>query len=216
VALGPFAGARIHTSEPFVATEATLTRTRERLASRPRESSSHGSLACARRSCWPFACVLALGALVLGAAAPARAELSGSLDARALIGIDRRYGAAVMVDAWAPLGRLRLGGATGIGAVSGNDDASSRVFTPLALSLALMPESTRTGPFGVLRLGGYGGAQKSGLIAGLIATGSVGYAFSLSEEGTLRLGLDFWGLTGVGASDRQGGFFVGPLLGFGF
>jgi len=169
---------------------------------------------------WTVCAVILASALTL--VVPARAdELTGAVAGQMLIGFEQRYGALAVVDVWAPLGLFRIGGATGIGALSDNDEASSRVFTPVALSLALMPERTRSGPFGVVRAGGYGGAEKAGFIGGVVVTGTAGYGFALGEEATLRVALDFLALIGVkpgsdGRSDDHGGVFVGPSLGFGF
>jgi hypothetical protein len=147
----------------------------------------------------------------LGTAAPARAELSAALDGRALIGFDQRYGGAVMLDVWAMRSWIRVGGATGLGALSANDKASSRVLTPLALSLAVIPDRDGAGFVGVLRAGGYGGGQKSGLIGGAFFSGTLGYGFSLGEGASIRLAAELWGLVG-----SNGGLFVGPTLGLGF
>jgi hypothetical protein len=154
--------------------------------------------------------LLALATLWL--AAPARAELSGSVDGRALIGIDGRYGGAAMVDLWALRGMVRPGAAFGLGALSkGEDSVSSRVFTPLAFSLAFVPHPDAGSFFGVARVGGYLGAEKGGFIGGFFAGGSLGYGFSLGEGATLRLAGDAWGLVGP-----RGGIFLGPSLGLGF
>jgi len=147
----------------------------------------------------------------LASAAPARAELSGALDGRALIGFDQRYGGAVMIDVWAMRGWLRVGAATGIGALSANDEASSRVLSPLALSLAVIPDRDAAGFVCVLRAGGYGGGQKSGLIGGGFFSGTLGYGFSLGEGASIRVAAELWGLVG-----SHGGLFVGPTIGLGF
>jgi hypothetical protein len=157
---------------------------------------------------------LALFALVcawLAGAAPARAEPSGSIDGRPLISFDQRYGGAVMIDVWATRSWLRVGAATGIGALSGNDDASSRVLTPLALSLALIPHDDASGFVGIVRGGGYGGGQKSGLIGGAFVSGTLGYGFGLGEGASIRVAAELWGLIG-----SHGGLLVGPTLGLGF
>jgi hypothetical protein len=157
---------------------------------------------------------LALTTLVLAClarAAPARAELSGAIDGRPLISFDQRYGGAVMIDVWASRSWLRVGAATGIGALSGNHQASSRVLTPLALSLAIIPGHDAAGFVGVLRGGGYGGGQKSGLIGGGFVSGTLGYGFSLGEGASIRVAAELWALIG-----SHGGLLVGPTVGLGF
>lgn len=145
-------------------------------------------------------------------AAPARAELSGAVDARALIGIDGRYGGGVMVDLWGRRGIVRPGGSFGLGALSKGEGAvSSRMMTPLALSLAIVPWPEGSSLFLIGRVGGYLGAEKGGFIGGVFAGGSLGYGISLGEGATVRLGADAWGLIG-----EHGGLFLGPSLGLGF
>lgn len=155
---------------------------------------------------------LALSALLgFGAAGSARADVSGALDGRALIGVDQRYGGAVLVDAWAGDGWLRYGGALGLGALSGHAAKSSRVIAPMAISLALVPPGDRSGVTSVLRLGGYAGGEQGGFIGGGFAGCTLGYAISLGEGASVRVGADVWGLIGP-----RGGFFIGPALGLGF
>jgi hypothetical protein len=141
----------------------------------------------------------------------ARAELSGAVDGRALLGIDGRDGGALSVDLWATRGMFRPGAAFGIGALSSNHDASSRVFTPLSLSLGFMPQGERTGFVAVVRAGGYAGAQKGGLIGGGFASGSLGLGIALGEGASLRLGAEACGFIG-----QHGGVFFGPTVGLGF
>jgi hypothetical protein len=116
-----------------------------------------------------------------------------------------------MIDVWAMRSWLRVGGATGLGALSANDKASSRVLTPLALSLAVIPDRDAAGFVGVLRAGGYGGGQKSGLIGGAFFSGTLGYGFALGEGASIRLAAELWALVG-----SHGGLFVGPTVGLGF
>jgi hypothetical protein len=102
--------------------------------------------------------------LVLCSSSAARAEpkLTGAVDARGLVGIDKRYGGALALDLWAGSGLFRVGGTFGVGALSKSDDASSRVFTPFGLSLGIMPRDGQAGPTAVLRGGGYAGARRAG------------------------------------------------------
>ena len=149
--------------------------------------------------------------LTAAATAPARGDVSGGVDARVLIGADRRFGGAMMVDTWGLGGRVRLGGALGLGALSGRDDKSSRVVSPLALSLAIVPPGGRSGFVGVARLGGYVGGEKGGFIGGGFGSCAIGYALSLGEGATFRMAADVWGLLG-----ERGGVFFGPAVGLGF
>lgn len=151
--------------------------------------------------------VLLLAAL----AAPARAELSGAVDGRALIGLDGRRGGAAMVDLWGLRGTWRPGGCFGLGALSGNDRASSRLVSPLGFSLAFVPWPDGSSLFVIGRLGGYLGAEKGGFIGGLFAGGALGYGLHVGEGATVRLAADLWGMVG-----ERGGFFLGPSLGLGF
>lgn len=155
-------------------------------------------------------CALALIWLVL-APQHVAAELSGAVDGRALIGIDGRYGGALSLDLWATRGMFRPGAAFAIGALSRHDSASSRVFTPLSLSLAFVPGGDASGLVAIVRVGGYAGAQKGGLIGGGFASGSLGYGLALGEGASLRLAAEAWGLIG-----QHGGIFFGPTLGLGF
>lgn len=156
---------------------------------------------------------LALGALALALlhVVPARAEPSGGLDARPLFGVDGRYGGGVLVDLWADRGRFRVGGAAGMAALSAEGGASSRVLTPLALSLALIPRDEQSGFVGIARIGGYLGAEKGGFIGGGFGSCAVGYGFALGEGASIRVLADVWGLVG-----RHGSVFFGPALGLGF
>ncbi|MDB4977349.1 MAG: hypothetical protein JWN48_5690 [Myxococcaceae bacterium] len=164
-------------------------------------------ISCGRRSALGLlACLSALCG-----AASARAELSGGVDGRALIGLDSRYGGALSVDLWGTRSRFRPGASFGIGALSANDDASSRVFTPLALSLAFVPSGDASGFVAVVRAGGYAGAQKGALIGGGFASGSLGYGIALGEGASLRFAAEAWGLIG-----QHGGVFFGPSVGLGF
>lgn len=144
-------------------------------------------------------------------AAPARAELSGAVDGRALFGLDGRHGGAVLIDLWALRGRWRPGGCFGLGALSANADASSRVVSPLALSLSFVPRPEGSSLFVTGRLGGYAGSEKSGFIGGFYAGGALGYGLHIGEGATVRLAADAWGMVGA-----RGGFFLGPSLGLGF
>jgi len=155
--------------------------------------------------------LLGLGVLVALGAAPARAELAGAVDGRPLFGVDARYGGAALAELWGRRQIVRPGLSFGLGALSDSDDASSRVFTPLAFSLAVMPSMEASGFVAVARLGGYAGAEKGGFIAGGFASGALGYGISLGEGASFRMMVDVWALIGT-----RGGVFLGPALGLGF
>jgi hypothetical protein len=163
--------------------------------------------------------LLAFGCWALSASALALPPVHGALDARMLVGLSNRQGAALGVDLWAGEGRFRLGGTVGVGAVSRDGRVTSRVFTPLGLSLGIMPSGSASGPTALLRGGIYAGAQKSGLIIGPFASSAVGYRFSLGEQASLRVGVDFWAFfqhNGKDAERFRRGLFLGPYLGLGF
>jgi hypothetical protein len=156
---------------------------------------------------------IALLVACLGFASGARAvpRVYGAVDGRYLVGVSNRHGGAIGLDLWFGMRSFRLGGSFGVGALSKNREASSRVFTPLGLSMGIMPGADRSGPTALLRLGGYAGAQKSGLIYGPFASCALGYGFALGEGASVRLGVDGWLLM-----LHQGGVFVGPYFGLGF
>lgn len=141
----------------------------------------------------------------------ARAELSGAVEGHALIGIDQRYGGGLSADVWAMRGWLRPGGFFGTTALSAGHGASSRVLTPLGFSLAFMPRGERTGFLGIVRLGGYAGAQKGGFIGGGFGNCALGYGFALGEGVHMRVAAEAWGFLG-----HHGGLFLGPAVGLGF
>ncbi|MFT3928361.1 MAG: hypothetical protein QM778_37885 [Myxococcales bacterium] len=153
-----------------------------------------------------------LAACLSSTSAQAQPLVHGAVDGRALIETSGRYGGAITADLWWGKALLKAGLAAGVGAVSNRRDASSRVFTPLGLSLSLAPKAPDTsGPLATLRLGFAPGAQKGGFVVAGWASCALGYRFSLGEGASLRLGADAWFLIG-----KQGGVFFGPFLGLGF
>jgi hypothetical protein len=136
----------------------------------------------------------------------------GAVDGRGLIGTDGRYGGALSVDLWWGSGLVRAGLAAGLGALSKHDSQSSRVFTPVGLSMALGPRSDlASGPIGTLRLGALPGAQKGGFLIDGWFSCALGYRLALGEGASIRLGADAWILVG-----SRGGYLFGPFLGLGF
>jgi hypothetical protein len=163
--------------------------------------------------------LLALACWALAAPALAMPPLHGAVDGRALFGFSNRHGGSLGLDLWLGKGIFRFGATLGVGAVSKDEQVTSRVFTPLGLSAALLPREDSSGPTGVLRGGMYAGAQKSGLIVGPFASAAVGYRFALGEGASLRLGADLWALfmhNGSDAGAIKRGLFLGPYLGLGF
>ena len=114
-------------------------------------------------------------------------------------------------DLWYDAGLLKLGGAFAVGAVSEGSDVSSRVLTPVGLSLALQPKRDHSGPTAVARGGIAAGAKKGGFALSPWASCALGYRFALGEGASVRLGIDTWVLFGDGK-----GLFVAPYVGLGF
>jgi hypothetical protein len=163
--------------------------------------------------------LLALAFWAVAGPALAAPPLHGAVDGRALLGMSNRQGASLGVDLWLGSGPVRVGGTVSVGAVSKDERVTSRVFTPIGLSLALLPREDRSGPTGLLRGGAYAGAQKSGLIAGPFVSCAVGYRFALGEGASFRLGLDAWAFFGNNGPGREAfsrGLFLAPYLGLGF
>jgi hypothetical protein len=134
------------------------------------------------------------------------------VDGRALIEPSGRYGGALDLDLWWGDGIFRAGLAAGVGALSAHAPASSRVFTPVGLSLTLVPRADDvSGPTAILRLGAAPGAQKGGFVLDGWASCALGYRAALGEGANVRFGLDAWLLLGP-----HGGLFLGPFLGLGF
>jgi hypothetical protein len=163
--------------------------------------------------------LLALAILPVASSALAAPPIHGAVDARALLGVSNRQGASLGLDLWLGSGVFRVGGTFGVGAVSKDERTTSRVFTPLGLSAAIVPREDVSGPTGVFRGGVYAGGQKSGLMAGPFLSCALGYRFALGEGASLRLGLDAWALfknNGKGPQAFSRGLFLGPYLGLGF
>ena len=103
------------------------------------------------------------------------------------------YGAGGIVDIWAAFGPFRVGGALGMAAITSSDGVSSRVFTPVAASLAYVLTSSSGMGFDLrLRGGAWAGATDFGLQGG--GFGSVGgwLTFALSSHVAAGLGLEAW------------------------
>jgi hypothetical protein len=139
-------------------------------------------------------------ALVLALSIPslARAEdPAGAVAASALIaGSD--YGAAATADLWIPTGVFRIGGALGLAAISSDDADRSRVFLPFGASLAVALRSGEIGGRFILRGGGWAGAINQGIAAGGWVSGAAYLDYWFSENVSIAIGLDVWGLLGHG------------------
>jgi hypothetical protein len=137
--------------------------------------------------------------------------ISGAADARMLFGLSNRYGGALSTDLWYGSGVVKAGGVFAVGALSEGGGNSSRVLTPVGLSLALQPPTDASGPTAVARGGVAAGAKKGGFSLGPWASCALGYRFALGEGASIRLGADMWMLFGDGS-----GLFLAPYVGLGF
>ena len=127
------------------------------------------------------------------------------------MGVQGRYGGALSADLWYGAGLLKIGGAFAAGAISKGSGFSSRVLTPVGLSLALAPLRESSGPTAVARGGIAAGVKQGGFTVGPWISCALGYRFTLGEAASLRLGLDVWSLLGSGR-----GLFLAPYFGLGF
>ncbi len=147
-------------------------------------------------------------------ASPVRAAppvVQGAADARVLLGGSGRYGGAFSTDLWLSAGPLQLGGAVAVGAISRGAGSSSRVLTPVGLSVALQPVQDVSGPTMLARGGLVAGANQGGFTAGPWISGALGYRFALGEGASVRVGADAWALFG-----RDRALFLAPYVGLGF
>ncbi len=153
------------------------------------------------------ACWLSVPSTVAYAAPP----IVGAAEGRVLFSASSRYGGALSTDLWYDAGFLKLGGAFAVGAISEGAGKSSRVLTPVGLSLALLPAQDQSGPTALARGGVAAGAKKGGFTAGPWASCALGYRFALGEGASVRVGADMWILFGDGS-----GLFFAPYAGLGF
>ncbi|MDQ3031346.1 MAG: hypothetical protein M3Y87_02945 [Myxococcota bacterium] len=143
------------------------------------------------------ACACAIG----GALAPSRAEaqsqpqLAGSLGAHLAIA-DGDIGGAILLDVWAAIDWLRIGGFVGAGAIPSDRDAYNRVFMPLGISAAAQIATTDQLALSVsLRAGLWGGAtQAEKLTLGAFVGGGAYLGFVLGGGAILNVGADVWGI----------------------
>lgn len=159
----------------------------------------------------PTLVVLAACALFAAPAAAAPSVVGGAADGRLLLGLDGRYGGALSVDLWYAPGRFKVGGAFATAALSAGGGSSSRVLSPIGLSLAFEPARDESGLTLIGRGGVAPGARKGGFSVGSWASCALGYRFALGEGASVRVGAEAWGLWGPGS-----GVFFAPYLGLGF
>lgn len=157
---------------------------------------------------------LRLAALTLGItlsiARTAVAEPGGAITGSFLVS-EGEFGGAGLVDVWAVLGPLRVGGAFGLGFMPSADDDRSRVIAPAGLSLGVQGVARRF-VFEVRGRGGFwSGATNDGLRAGgwLAVGGHFGY--ELSPHVAITCGVDGWFLFGPAEA-----MVFAPGLGFSF
>lgn len=138
----------------------------------------------------PGPMMLVVGVLLVAGAPTAEAQLmpAGALSAQALISFtdtegsaetDSGYGGLFLTDVTAPFGMFRIGGAMGLGAITSDVDAVSRVFMPLTLALGFVYRPSKLWIDLRARAGMWAGVTNQGLSAGALfsAGGFIGYAF---------------------------------------
>lgn len=147
-------------------------------------------------------CALALACCFLSASdARADWEPAGAFSTGVHIdlgGEEALFGGLLLVDLYRPIGRFRLGFATGLGTVSRGDDAESRIYAPLGLSLAYRIGGERIGAHITARAGVFGGADFEGLVGGAFVSGGASLDIRFGTL-ALALGLDYWALFGSGS-----------------
>jgi hypothetical protein len=106
-------------------------------------------------------------------------------------------GGAALADLWFTDGALRIGAATGIGFVAG-EESDSRLFSPIGASLAV-GSKPRPGGFSLrLRAGGWTGATNGGFAAGGWLAAGFHIEYALDSRLAIAAGMDAWFLFGHG------------------
>lgn len=146
------------------------------------------------------ACALLLWAVTgLGPATAAAQDLdvAGALTA-SFISSDGDPGGIAMLDVWAPIGVLRLGGFVGAGAIFAERDSHNRVMMPVGASVALVFDGDLV--FSLRGRGGvWGGAtQDVKLTLGGFLGGGAGMSFHVSPGATVGAVVEVWGILGAG------------------
>jgi len=150
---------------------------------------------------WSVAAVVVAAWLCVSGAGAARAQVrpSGAADAVFLAG-EGVVGGALTVDLWAPVGALlRIGGVLGVGGLTSDDDARSRIFMPAGASVSLVIGAERR-PFFELRVRGglWGGATNQGLAASGWLAGGAYFGYALGPNVAIGAGVSAWWLAGHG------------------
>jgi hypothetical protein len=143
----------------------------------------------------PWACaLLALAAL----AAPARASadampLGGAITGHAALA-DGDAGAGLVLDVWAAIDWLRVGGFFGVAATPSDRDDHNRVLMPIGALIAI--DAAPASEIALLlrvRAGGWGGAtQAEKLTGGFFVGGGVHFGYRLGHGVVLSMGVDLW------------------------
>jgi hypothetical protein len=156
------------------------------------------------------ACALASALALAPARACAQVEPAGALGVHMLVA-DGDLGGLVMLDVWAAVDWLRVGGFVGAGAIPSDRDEHNRVMMPLGISAAAHVVATEHLALSVrLRAGLWGGAtQAEKLTVGGFFGGGAYLGFQLGGGALIDVGADVWGViasdawrTPVGPDDR--------------
>ena len=140
-------------------------------------------------------CTASLGAAPARASAQDLIDPSGALTAHFLVA-DGDLGGAVLLDVWAHLDWVRIGGFVGAGAIPAERDDRNRVMMPLGVSFAA---NLVTGDLVTIQLraraGMWAGATQSEKLAIGAFLGGGGYVgFSIGSGALLLFGADVWGV----------------------
>ena len=143
-----------------------------------------------------------LAALVALAPTSALAQdVAGALTGHVAIA-DGDVGGGAMVDVWAPIDWLRLGGFLGVTSIPSSRDSHNRVATPIGASIAAV--IALSGPVRIevrARGGFWGGAtQEVKLTIGGFFGGGAYLAFDLGGGVSLGGGLEVWAILGAGST----------------
>lgn len=170
------------------------------------------SLALSRAAATALAVASAMFAAAAASPAEAAAQVrpAGSLGAHFLIA-DGDLGGELMLDVWAAIDWLRVGGFVGAGAIPSDRDEHNRVMMPLGLSAAARVVETEQIALEVrLRAGLWGGStQAEKLTLGAFFGGGAYFGIVLGGGAVAHVGADVWGVissdawhTPVGPDDR--------------
>jgi hypothetical protein len=142
--------------------------------------------------------VVALATLITTMpSSPASAQVAGAVSA-SFVYADGDAGGAAMIDVWAPIDVVRIGGFFGVGALLADRDERNRVMMPVGASVGLFFGDDVT--FSLRARGGlWGGAtQETKLTVGGFFGGGAGIGLRLSPEVSASAVLEVWGILGAG------------------